>query len=145
METVSLTTLAGLDLFAMLGAVLWYALRVGAALQVLPVVGGRGIPARARLITTLALSAAMAARAVMPPPMADAATVRVLREFCRVRSDDAAAGVRGAPAGELSAWHGPVVRDHGRPLERHLSPVLSQWFYWRSPRCSSSSTVTWRW
>ena len=59
MDTVTLTTAAGLDVFAMLGAVLWHALRIGATLQVLPMIGGRSLPARARLLTTIALAAAM--------------------------------------------------------------------------------------
>ena len=135
METVSLTTMAGVDLFAMLGAVLWYALRVGAALQVLPVVGGRGIPARARLITTLALSAALATVMPAPPPMGiDAATVLgVVREF----SLGVAIGVMlrlafeaGRLAGELvSVGMGLSFATMADPLSGTSSPVLSQWFY----------------
>ncbi|MGH8077529.1 MAG: flagellar biosynthetic protein FliR, partial [Lysobacter sp.] len=66
MDTVTLTTATGVDLFGLLGTVLWYALRIGAALQVLPILGGRGMPARARLIVTLALAASMSS--VLPPP-----------------------------------------------------------------------------
>ena len=135
METVSLTTMAGVDLFAMLGAVLWYALRVGAALQVLPAVGGRGIPARARLIVTLALSAALATVMPAPPPMGiDAATVLgVLREF----SLGVAIGMMlrlafeaGRLAGELvSVGMGLSFATMADPLSGTSSPVLSQWFY----------------
>ena len=135
METVSLTTLAGLDLFAMLGAVLWYALRVGAALQVLPVVGGRGIPGRARLITTLALSAALATVLPTPPAMGvDAATaLGVLREF----SLGVAIGMMlrlafeaGRLAGELvSQGMGLSFATMADPLSGASSTVLSQWFY----------------
>ncbi len=127
--------MAGVDLFAMLGAVLWYALRVGAALQVLPVVGGRGIPGRARLITTLALSAALATVLPAPPPMGvDAATaLGVLREF----SLGVAIGMMlrlafeaGRLAGELvSQGMGLSFATMADPVSGASSPVLSQWFY----------------
>jgi len=134
-DTVSLVALTGVDLFAMLGAVLWYALRVGAALQVLPAVGGRGIPVRARLVITLALSAAMASVLPAPPPMGvDAATVLgVLREF----SLGVAIGMMlrlafeaGRLAGELvSVGMGLSFATMADPLSGTSSPVLSQWFY----------------
>lgn len=135
METVSLASMAGVDLFGMLATVLWYALRVGAALQVLPVIGGRGIPARARLITTLALSAALST--VLPPPPAmgvDAATVLgVLREF----TVGVAIGLMlrlafeaGRLAGELvSQGMGLSFATMADPLSGASSAVLSQWFY----------------
>jgi flagellar biosynthesis protein FliR len=44
MDPVTATTVDGLNLFGMLAAVLWHLLRIGAALQVLPMVGGRGMP-----------------------------------------------------------------------------------------------------
>ena len=50
MDTVTLTTSTGVDMFAMLAAVLWHAIRIGAALQVLPAIGGRTMPVRARLM-----------------------------------------------------------------------------------------------
>ena len=135
MDTVSLASMAGVDLFAMLGAVLWYALRVGAALQVLPVVGGRGIPGRARLITTLALSAALATVLPTPPAMGvDAATaLGVLREF----SLGVAIGMMlrlafeaGRLAGELvSQGMGLSFATMADPLSGASSTVLSQWFY----------------
>src|SRR5690606_10203708 len=134
-DTVSLVALTGVDLFAMLGAVLWYALRVGAALQVLPAVGGRGIPARARLITTIALSAALATVMPAPPPMGiDAATVLgALREF----SLGVAIGMMlrlafeaGRLAGELvSVGMGLSFATMADPVSGTSSPVLSQWFY----------------
>lgn len=134
METVSLASMAGVDLFGMLATVLWYALRVGAALQVLPVIGGRGIPARARLITTLALSAALST--VLPPPAmgVDAATVLgVLREF----TVGVAIGLMlrlafeaGRLAGELvSQGMGLSFATMADPLSGASSAVLSQWFY----------------
>ena len=135
MDTVSLASMAGVDLFGMLAAVLWYALRIGAALQVLPVIAGRGMPAQARLIVTLALSAALSAVLPAPPPMAvDAATaLAVLREF----SVGIAIGMMlrmafeaGRLAGELvSQGMGLSFATMADPLSGASSPVLSQWFY----------------
>ncbi|WP_425604045.1 flagellar biosynthetic protein FliR [Luteimonas kalidii] len=135
MDTVSLASMAGVDLFGMLATVLWYALRIGAALQVLPVIGGRGIPVRARLITTLALSAALSTVLPAPPAMGvDAATaLGVLREF----SVGIAIGMMlrlafeaGRLAGELvSQGMGLSFATMADPLSGASSAVLSQWFY----------------
>lgn len=135
MDTVSLASMAGVDLFAMLSTVLWYALRIGAALQVLPVIGGRGIPARARLIVTLALSAALSSVLPAPPPMAvDAATaLGVLREFAlgvAIGMMLRLAFEAGRLAGELvSQGMGLSFATLADPLSGASSPVLSQWFY----------------
>src|SRR5690606_22545143 len=135
METVSLASMAGVDMFGMLATVLWYALRIGAALQVLPVIGGRGIPARARLFVTLALAAAMSTVLPPPPPMGvDAATaLGVLREF----TVGIAIGLMlrlafeaGQLAGELvSQGMGLSFATMADPLSGASSAVLSQWFY----------------
>lgn len=135
MDTVTLTTAAGVDLFGMLATVLWHALRIGAALQVMPMLGGRSMPARARLIVTLALAAAMASVLPAPPPMAvDSATVLgVLREF----TVGVAMGMMlrlafeaGQLAGEfVSQGMGLSFATLADPLSGASSPVLSQWFY----------------
>jgi len=134
-STVTLTTAAGLDLFSMLGAVLWHSLRIGATLQVLPMIGGRSLPARVRLLTTLALAAAIAAMLPAPPPMAvDAATVlTVLREL----AVGVATGLllrlvfeAGMFAGELvSLGMGLSFATMADPLSGASSPVVSTWFY----------------
>ncbi|QSX77599.1 flagellar biosynthetic protein FliR [Agrilutibacter solisilvae] len=135
MDTVTLTTASGVDLFAMLGTVLWYALRIGAAVQVLPVMGGQTMPARARLILTLALSAAMSTVLPAPPPMGvDAATVLgVVREFTVGISIGLMlrlAFEAGQLAGELvSQGMGLSFATLADPLSGASSPVLSQWFY----------------
>jgi len=127
--------MAGVDLFGMLSTVLWYALRIGAALQVLPVIGGRGIPARARLMVTLALSAALSSVLPAPPPMAvDAATaLGVLREFAlgvAIGMMLRLAFEAGRLAGELvSQGMGLSFATLADPLSGASSPVLSQWFY----------------
>jgi flagellar biosynthesis protein FliR len=135
MDTVTLTAAAGFDLFAMLGAVLWHAVRVGAAMQMIPVLGGHAMPARARLIVTLALAAAIAALQPVPPAMAvNAATVLgVAREF----TVGLAIGLilrlafeAGQLAGELvSQGMGLSFATLADPLSGASSPVLAQWFH----------------
>ena len=79
MDPVTLTTADGLDLFDMLGRVLWTALRIGAAVQVLPMLGARGVPARSRLVFTIALAAALSAIVVLGFPSAlGAAAARLI-------------------------------------------------------------------
>lgn len=135
MDTITPTTAAGVDLFGMLATVLWHALRIGAAVQVLPVLGGRGIPVRARLMVTLAISAALSTVLPAPPAMGvDAATVLgVMREL----TVGIAIGLMlrfafeaGQLAGELvSQGMGLSFATMADPLSGASSPVLSQWFY----------------
>ncbi|GHA90257.1 flagellar biosynthetic protein FliR [Cognatilysobacter bugurensis] len=135
MDTVTLTTVDGLNLFGMLAAVLWHALRIGAALQVLPMIGGRSMPARARLITTVAIAAAMATLLPVPPAAAvDAQTVlSVLREFAIGISIGLVIRIAfeaGQLAGELvSQGMGLSFATMADPLSGASSPVLAQWFY----------------
>lgn len=135
MDAVTLTTASGVNLFGMLGTVLWYALRIGAAVQVLPVLGGRGMPVRARMMVTLALAGAISAVLPAPPAMGvDAPTVLgVLREvtvgiviglLLRLAFE------AGQLAGELvSQGMGLSFATMADPLSGASSPVLSQWFY----------------
>lgn len=135
MDTVTLTTVDGFNLFAMLATVLWHALRIGAALQVLPMIGGRGIPGRARLITTLAIAATMSTLLPTPPEAAvDAATaLSVAREFLvgiTIGLVLRIAFEAGQLAGELvSQGMGLSFATMADPLSGASSPVLSQWFY----------------
>ena len=135
MDTVTLTTASGVNLFGMLGTVLWYALRIGAAVQVLPVLGGRGMPVRARMMVTLAMAGAISSVLPAPPAMGvDAPTVLgVLREvtvgiviglLLRLAFE------AGQLAGELvSQGMGLSFATMADPLSGASSPVLSQWFY----------------
>lgn len=135
MDAVSLTTSTGVDLFGLFASVLWYAVRIGAALQVLPVIGGRTLPMRARLMIVLALAATMSGVLPAPPPMGvDAATVLgVIREF----TVGIAIGLllrmafeAGQLAGELvSQGMGLSFATMADPLSGASSPVLSQWFF----------------
>lgn len=135
MDSVTLASVTGVDLFTLLGRVLWYALRIGAAVQVLPVLGGRGMPVRARLVVTLAMAAAISTVLPTPPPMGvDAATVLgVFREvtvglviglLLRLAFE------AGQLAGEfVSQGMGLSFATMADPLSGASSPVLSQWFY----------------
>lgn len=135
MDTVTLTSASGVDLFALLAAVLWHALRIGAALQVLPAIGGRAIPARARLMATLAIAGALASFLPAPPSAAfDAATVlSVMREFAvgiAIGLMLRLAFEAGQLAGELvSQGMGLSFATMADPLSGASSPVLAQWFY----------------
>ncbi|MFC5568967.1 flagellar biosynthetic protein FliR [Lysobacter yangpyeongensis] len=135
MDSATLATAIGVDLFALLGTVLWYALRIGAAVQVLPVLGGRGMPVRARLVVTLAMAGAISTVLPTPPPMGvDATTILgVLREV----SVGLVIGLllrlafeAGQLAGEfVSQGMGLSFATMADPLSGASSPVLSQWFY----------------
>ncbi len=135
MDTVTLTTTDGLNLFGILGAVLWHAIRIGAAMQALPMIGGRGVPARVRLVLTLALSGALSALLPTPPAAAvDAMTVlTVLREFAvgiAIGLMLRRAFEAGQFAGELvSQGMGLSFATMADPLSGASSPVLAQWFY----------------
>lgn len=135
MDTVTLTTVDGLNLFAMLGTVLWHALRIGAAFQVLPVLGGRSLPVRARLIVTIALAAAISTVLPAPPPAAvDAVTVlNVVREFAigvAIGMMLRLAFEAGRLAGEMvSQGMGLAFATLADPLSGASSQVLAQWFY----------------
>ena len=135
MDPVTATTVDGLNLFGMLAAVLWHVLRVGAALQVLPMIGGRTLPVRARMILALALSAAISTLLPDPPPAAvDAATaLNVLREFAvgiAIGLVLRLAFEAGQFAGELiSQGMGLSFATMADPLSGASSNVLSQWFF----------------
>ena len=135
MDAVTLTTASGVDLFAMLGTVLWHVLRIGAALQALPMIGGKSVPARARLLIALAIAASLSSLLPAPPAAAiDAATVlTVVREFAigiAIGLMLRIAFEAGQLAGELvSQGMGLSFATLANPLSDAASPVLSQWFY----------------
>lgn len=135
MDTVTFTTAQGVNLFALLGTVLWHAIRIGAALQVLPFIGGRGMPQRARLIIMLAISAALSGFLPAPPVAAvDALTVlNVLREF----AIGLAIGMIIRMAFEVGILAGQFISQDmalsfatmADPANQSQMSVLSLWFY----------------
>lgn len=135
MDPVTLTTAEGVNLFGLLASVLWYALRIGAAIQALPMVGGRGIPARSRLVLTIAIAAALSQLLPAPPPAGvNAATfLAVGREFAMgiaiglmLRIAFEAGEVAGAL---VSQGMGLASATLANPVSGEASPVISQWFF----------------
>ena len=135
MDAVTLTTSDGLNLFGMLGTVLWHMLRIGAAFQVMPVFGGRTLPMTARLLLTIALAAAISTVLPAPPAAAvDAATVlNVIREFAvgiAIGLILRLAFEAGQLAGEMvSQGMGLAFATLADPLSDASSQVLAQWFF----------------
>ncbi|WP_240125306.1 flagellar biosynthetic protein FliR [Thermomonas alba] len=135
MDTVTLTTADGLNLFGMLATVLWHAIRIGAAIQVLPAIGGKGIPVRARALFVLVLAAALSGVLPAPPPAAvDAVTaLNVLREY----AIGLAIGLVFKLAFEAAVLAGEFVSQGMAlsfatmtdPVNQTQAPVLSTWFY----------------
>ena len=136
MDTATRVVIDGQQAFGMISALLWVALRVGALLMAMPLIGTRAIPARIRVMAALALSLALAPLLPPPPPWQglDAATVlSVAREL--------ALGVAmgfvlrlmfeaGALAGELvSQGMGLSFAQMSDPLRGTSSGVVAQWFY----------------
>lgn len=135
MDPATATTIDGLNLFAMLGTVLWHLLRIGAALQVLPMIGGRGMPMRARLILAVALSATIST--VLPePPRAAVDATTVLSVF-REMTVGVAIGLVLRLAFEAGQFAGELISQGmalsfatlADPLSGASSTVLSQWFF----------------
>ncbi len=135
MDTVTLTTADGLNLFGMLATVLWHSIRIGAAMQVRPAIGGMVSPRRARMLFTLVLAAALSGMLPAPPPAAvDAATaLNVLREFAiglsiglLIKLAFEAGMLAGQFASQGMALSFATMAD---PANQTQVPVLSTWFY----------------
>lgn len=136
MDAATQMAIDGQQAFGMIATLLWTALRVGALLMAMPLIGTRALPARIRVIAALALSMALAPLLPAPPAWNgfDAATVlSVAREL--------ALGVAmgfmlrlvfeaGALAGELiSQGSGLSFAQMSDPLRGVQSGVVGQWFY----------------
>lgn len=136
MDAVTAVTIDGEQAFGMIGTLLWTALRVGALLMAMPLIGTRALPARIRVMAALALALALAPLLPAPPQWRgfDAATVlSIAREL--------AVGVAmgfmlrlvfeaGALAGELiSQGTGLSFAQMSDPLRGVNSGVVGQWFY----------------
>ena len=135
MDTVTLATADGLNLFGLLSAVLWYAIRIGAAIQALPMVGGRGIPARSRLVLTIAIAAALSQMLPAPPPAGvNAATaLAVGREFAMGIAIGLMLRIAfeaGEVAGQLvSQGMGLSAATLANPSTGESSAIIGQWFF----------------
>ncbi|WP_129135823.1 flagellar biosynthetic protein FliR [Luteimonas sp. YGD11-2] len=136
MDPATQMAIDGQQAFGMIGTLLWTALRVGALLMAIPLIGTRAIPARIRVMAALVISLALAPLLPAPPAFSgfDAATVlSVAREL----AVGAAMGFMlrlvfeaGALAGELiSQGTGLSFAQMSDPLRGVNSGVISQWFY----------------
>ncbi len=136
MDSATQVVVDGQQMFGMIATLLWVALRVGALLMAMPMIGTRSVPARVRVMAALAMSLALAP--LLPPPPAwlgfDATMVlNVAREV--------ALGVAmgfmlrmvfeaGSLAGELiSQGTGLSFAQMSDPLRGVNSGVVGQWFY----------------
>jgi len=135
MDTVTLATADGLNLLGMLATVLWHAIRIGAAMQVMPAIGGKGIPVRVRALFVLVLAAALSG--LLPPPPAaavDAITVlNVMREYAiglTIGLVFKLAFEAGVLAGEfVSQGMALSFATMTDPVNQTQIPVVSTWFY----------------
>ncbi|WP_101927595.1 MULTISPECIES: flagellar biosynthetic protein FliR [Luteimonas] len=136
MDAATGVAIDGQQMFGMIAALLWTALRIGGLLMAMPLIGTRAVPARVRVMVTLALSLALAPLLPTPPAWSgfDAATVlSVAREL----AIGAAMGFllklvfeAGALAGELiSQGTGLSFAQMSDPMRGVQSGVIAQWFY----------------
>lgn len=136
MDTATQMAIDGQQAFAMIGTLLWTALRVGALLMAMPLIGTRAIPARIRVMVALVISLALAPLLPAPPEWRgfDAATILSIGRELAV---GAAMGFMlrlvfeaGAMAGELiSQGTGLSFAQMSDPLRGVNSGVIAQWFY----------------
>jgi flagellar biosynthetic protein FliR len=136
MDTATQMVIDGQQAFAMINAILWNLLRIGALLMAVPLIGTRAVSVRVRVIVAAALSMALTPMLPPPPPQIvfDAPTIlNIAREL--------AVGVSmgfmlrlafeaGALAGELiSQGTGLSFAQMADPLRGVNSGVVGQWFY----------------
>ncbi|HLM53323.1 MAG TPA: flagellar biosynthetic protein FliR [Pseudoxanthomonas sp.] len=136
MDAATQMVIDGQQAFAMINAILWNLLRIGALLMAVPLIGTRAVSARVRVIVAAALSMALTPMLPPPPPQIvfDAPTLlNIAREL--------AVGVSmgfmlrlafeaGALAGELvSQGTGLSFAQMADPLRGVNSGVVGQWFY----------------
>ncbi len=136
MDAATAMAIDGQQMFGMIAALLWTALRIGALLMAMPLIGTRAIPSRIRVMVALTLSLALSPMLPAPPVWNgfDAATVL---SIARELAIGAAMGFMlklvfeaGALAGELiSQGTGLSFAQMSDPLRGVTSGVISQWFY----------------
>ncbi|WP_045736982.1 flagellar biosynthetic protein FliR [Xanthomonas sp. MUS 060] len=136
MDAATQMVIDGSRAFAMVGAILWTMLRIGAMLMVMPLVGTRAIPARIRVILAATLSMALAP--LLPPvPNWNGFDAAVVLGVARELAVGASMGFMlrmifeaGAMAGEMiSQSTGLGFAQMADPLRGVNSGVIGQWFY----------------
>jgi flagellar biosynthetic protein FliR len=136
MDSATQMVIDGQQAFAMVGAILWTMLRIGAMLMLMPLVGTRAVPARIRVI--LAATLGMAFAPLLPPvPNWNGFDATVVLSVARELAVGASMGFllrlifeAGAIAGELvSQSTGLGFAQMADPLRGVTSGVIGQWFY----------------
>ncbi|MEE7547996.1 flagellar biosynthetic protein FliR [Xanthomonas sp. Kuri4-1] len=136
MDAATQMVVDGQRAFAMVGAILWTMLRIGALLTAMPLIGTRAVPGRIRVL--IAATLAMALAPMLPAvPDWDGFTATAVLSVARELAVGASMGFllrlifeAGAYAGELiSQSTGLSFAQMSDPLRGVNSGVVSQWFY----------------
>lgn len=136
MDAATQMVIDGQRAFAMIGAVLWTMLRIGALLMAMPLIGTRAVPVRIRVL--LAATLALALAPLLPPvPDWNGFDAAVVLSVARELAVGASMGFMlklifeaGALTGELiSQGTGLSFAQMTDPLRGTSSGVVSQWFY----------------
>ncbi|HEY0333214.1 MAG TPA: flagellar biosynthetic protein FliR [Stenotrophomonas sp.] len=136
MDAATQMVIDGQRAFAMVGAVLWTMLRIGATLTAMPLIGTKAVPARVRVLLAAVLALALAP--ILPPvPAWNGFDASVVLAVARELAVGLAIGFllrlifeAGALAGELvSQGTGLSFAQMSDPLRGVTSGVVSQWFY----------------
>lgn len=136
MDAATRMAIDGQQAFAIIGTALWIALRIGAMLMAMPLVGTRAVPARVRVMLAIALSVTLAP--ILPPvPVWNgfdaAAVLTVARELAIGISIGFVLRLvfeAGAMAGEMVAQGtGLAFAQMSDPMRGGSSGVVGQWFY----------------
>jgi len=135
-DAATLMVIDGQRAFAMVGAVLWTMLRIGALLTAMPLIGTKAVPARMRVL--LAATLALALAPLLPPvPDWDGFNATAVLNVARELAVGVSMGFMlrmifeaGAFAGEMiSQSTGLSFAQITDPLRGVSSGVIAQWFY----------------
>ena len=136
MDSVTRMAIDGQQAFALIATVLWTMLRIGAVVTAMPMLGSAALPARVKVMASLALAMALAPMLPPAPVWAGFDSATVLAIF-RELAIGVAIGLclrlvfeAGALAGELIALGtGLSFAQMTDPLRGGTSGVVGQWFY----------------
>lgn len=136
MDSVTRMAIDGQQAFAIIATVLWTMLRIGAVFTAMPMLGSAALPARVKVMASLAL--AMALAPLLPPvPVWEGFDANTVLSILRELAIGVAIGLcirlifeAGALAGELIALGtGLSFAQMTDPLRGGTSGVVGQWFY----------------
>lgn len=136
MDSATRMAIDGQQAFAIIATVLWTMLRIGAMVTAMPMLGTAALPARVKVLASLAL--AMALAPMLPPvPVWDGFDSSTVLTIARELAIGVAIGLclrlvfeAGALAGELIALGtGLSFAQMSDPLRGGTSGVVGQWFY----------------